>query len=142
MKKFTKETMSVREFMSGRKEETAWAEKVARHFEKYGMVYKIAGSTVVILMAGGGFDYAFAASAMTPTALDREFYGIYREIIRFGKWLIVIKGGLDIIKSVGNGDFESAKKHGISYVLIYILLLALPFGMQKVDAIFSRLSNI
>lgn len=141
MGKFTKvETMSVREFMSGRKTEAkpeeAWSAKVARHFEKYGMVYKIAGSTVVILMAGGGFDYAFAAST-----IDTGAEKLYGKLMNIGKWIIIFKGGFDIVKHLLSGDFDGAKKGFLQYLVVYLFLLGLPWAMSEVDAIFVDLKT-
>lgn len=136
MKKFTKvETMSVREFMNG-KEREAWSEKVARHFEKYGMVYKIAGGTIVILMAGGGFDYAFAASGIEIGAEK-----LYAKLMNVGKWIIIFKGGFDTVKHMVSGDFDSAKKGFLSYLIVYLFLLGLPWAMNEVDAIFVDLKT-
>lgn len=141
MGKFTKvETMSVREFMSGGKAEAkpaeAWAAKVARHLEKYGMVYKIAGSTVVILMAGGAFDYAFAAST-----IDTGAQVLYGKLMNIGKWIIIFKGGFDTVKHMVNGDFDGAKKGFVSYLVVYLFLLGLPWAMNEVDAIFVDLKT-
>lgn len=131
MKKIEK--MSVREFLNGKEQET-FQTKCARHFKKHGMLYKIAGSTVVILMAGGGFDCALAASS----AIDAKANLIYYKLMDVGKWIIIFKGSIDTIKAVGNGDFDSAKKSFFSYLLIYILLLALPYGFEEIDKLFSN----
>ncbi|MDD9312618.1 hypothetical protein PUS82_15190 [Cytobacillus firmus] len=131
MKKVKK--MSVREFLNGKDQET-FQTKVTRHFKRYGTLYKIAGSTVVIFMTGGGFDYALAASS----SIDTKANLIYYKLMDVGKWIIIFKGSIDTIKAVGNGDFDSAKKSFFSYLLIYILLLALPYGFEEIDKLFSN----
>ncbi|QVY63007.1 hypothetical protein [Cytobacillus gottheilii] len=125
------QTMSVREFLRNEP-----ARPAPSHFEKYGVVYKVVGATVVILIAGGGFDYALAASA-----IDAGAQSLYYEIIGIGKWVIVFKGGFDAIKSVGNGDFDSAKKTFFSHVLVYLMLLGLPYAMDKVDDVFHGIAT-
>lgn len=132
MKKIEK--MSVREFLNGGKEKEAWSVKVTKHFKKYGLVYKIVGSTVIIFLASGGFDYALAASS----TIDKKANLIYYKLMDVGKWIIIFKGSIDTIKAVGNGDFDSAKKSFFSYLLIYILLLALPYGFEEIDKLFSN----
>lgn len=132
------ESMSISEFMRGREPEP-FSTKIERHIKKYGMVYKIAGVTLIILTSGLG-GHAFAATTLATGSLDREAYRFYRELVRIGKWLIVIKGGIDIIKCVGSGDFDAAKKHCFSYIMIYLLLLGLPYGMQKVDDIVANIT--
>lgn len=132
---FTKtKSMSVGAFVRNEKEDVLT--KLRRHFDKYGIVYKVVGTTIIIFIAGGGFDYAFASSG-----IDVEAKKLYYELIGIGKWLIVFKGGIDIIKSVSNGEFDTAKKHFFSYLLIYLCLLGLPYGMDKVDQVFRNISS-
>jgi hypothetical protein len=125
------ESMSISEFMHGRQTEP-FSAKVERHFKKYGMVYKVAGVTAILVMTG---DVAFAASG-----IDTEASKLYKELIGIGKWIIVFKGGFDILKMIGSGDLESAKKSFFGYLLTYLLLLGLPYGLDKVDDIFNSVS--
>ncbi|MFS0864146.1 hypothetical protein [Fredinandcohnia sp. 179-A 10B2 NHS] len=128
------EYMSVGAFVRNEKEDVLT--KFKRHMDKYGIVYKIVGTTIIIFVAGGGFDYALASNGIDVGARK-----LYYELISIGKWVIVFKGGMDTIKSVGNGDFDSAKKHFFSYLMIYLLLLGLPYGMDKVDEVFQNISK-
>lgn len=103
---------------------------------------KVVGTTLIILIAGGGFDYASAAEVMPVSSdIDVEAKKLYHELAGVGKWIIIFKGAIDMVKSVGNGDFEGAKKHFLSYLLIYLALLGLPYGMDKVDAVFQNLQS-
>jgi hypothetical protein len=61
-------------------------------------------------------------------------------LVGIGKWFIVFKGGINVIKSVGNGDFDTAKNSFFSSVFIYLILLALPYGLDKIDGIFGKIS--
>lgn len=130
------ESWSVSEFMN---KDNDILMKVKRHFDKYGIVYKIVGTTIVILTAGGGFDYAFAEAIPVSGSIDYEAKKLYSELVGIGKWVIIFKGGVDTIKAIGNGDFEVAKKSFFGYLLVYLLLLGLPYGMDKVDTIFKNL---
>jgi hypothetical protein len=127
------ESMSISEFMNSQYAEP-FSAKVERHFKKYGMVYKIAGVTLIILTSSLG-SHAFAASG-----IDIEASKLYKELIGIGKWIIVFKGGFDILKMIGSGDLESAKKSFFGYLLTYLLLLGLPYGLDKVDDIFNSFS--
>jgi hypothetical protein len=122
--------MSISEFLNGRQSEP-FSVKVERHFKKYGNYYRIAGVTAVVLLSGG---HAFAASAIDVPAKK-----LYFEIVNLGKWIIIFKGGIDTIKSIGNGDFDGAKKSFFSYLLVYLMLLGLPYGMDKVDEVFRSI---
>jgi hypothetical protein len=129
--------MSIKEFLNGWEPET-FASKVKRHLEKYGIVYRIVGATVIIYFTGG-FDLAFAAGdGYTGGIIDKEASIIYKDLADIGKWLIVGRGAWEIISSVLKQDIESAKKNFIGYLLAYVLLLAFPHLMDKVDTIFDR----
>ncbi|PFP30282.1 hypothetical protein COJ96_06100 [Bacillus sp. AFS073361] len=132
------QSMSISEFLHG-KETEPFSAKVERHFNKYGTIYKVAGVTVLILISaiplGGGSVTAFASSG-----IDIEARKLYRELIGLGKWVIVFKGGFDILKMIGTGDLDSAKKSFFGYLLTYLLLLGLPYGLDKVDDIFNSVS--
>lgn len=104
------------------------------HWQKYGFAYKVAGS--VVILATTGADVSFAASA-----IDAKANVLYYKILDVGKWIIIFKGGIDTIKSVSAGDFDAAKKHFFSYLIVYLLLLALPFGMNEVDKLFADLKE-
>jgi hypothetical protein len=132
------ETWSISEFLGGKhaKQEEPLSAKVERHFKKYGTIYKVAGITVIILASGIG-SHAFAAGL-----IDIEAQKLYRELVGIGKWFIVFKGGINVIKSVGNGDFDAAKTSFFSSVFIYLILLALPYGLDKIDGIFNKISTV
>jgi hypothetical protein len=122
---------SVSEFL--RKQEEPFSAKVERHFKKYGFVYKAAGVTIILLASGGT---ALAASAIEPEARK-----LYRELVNVGKWIIIFKGAIDILRALGDGDTGSAKKTFISSVLTFLILLGLPFGLDKVTAIFEKVTH-
>jgi len=132
------EVMTVSEFLH-QKEKVAvpFRTKVERHFDKYEFVYKVVGATAVVLISGASFDYVFANSTMmSKSSVDLTVRALYGELIGIGKWIIIFKGGIDIIKSVGNGDFDTAKKSFFSYLMVYLFLLGLPYGMDRVDDVF------
>lgn len=121
------QSMSVKEFMSGTypKEEN----KIVTHFRKYGKVYQVAGLTVIMITA--------PHFALANTGIDVGAKKLYKELIGIGKWIIIFKGGFDILKYCGNGDFESAKKGFFGYLLTYLFLLGLPYLMDEVDNVFN-----
>jgi hypothetical protein len=132
------EVMSVSEFLNGRETEP-FSTKVERHFKKYGTIYKVAGVTVILLISavpiGGGTVTAFASSG-----IDTEARKLYIELVKIGKWVIIFKGAIDIIKSLGDGDNAAAKKTFITSLLTFLILLGLPYGMDKINEIFDNMS--
>jgi hypothetical protein len=105
------------------------------HFRNHGFAYRVAGSAAVLLVTG--VDVSFAAST-----IDAGASALYYELTGIGKWIIIFKGGFDTVKSVGAGDFDGAKKHFFSYLLVYLMLLGLPYGLDKVDQVFRDMKSI
>jgi hypothetical protein len=134
---------SISEFLRGGQvhhEPEPFSVKAERHFKKYGTAYKIAGVTVILLISviplGGGSVTAFASSG-----IDVEARKLYTEIVKVGKWIIIFKGAIDIIKALGDGDNASAKRTFLSSLLTFLILLGLPYGMDKVNEIFASVSR-
>lgn len=131
------EVLSIKEFLHG-KEKQPISVKIEQHFKKYGSVYKnigkVAGLTLIIISAPN--IVVFASSG-----IDVEAGKLYKELVGIGRWVIIFKGGIDIIKKIGNEDMEGTKKTFISHLLIYLLLLGLPYGLDKVDHVFSAVSS-
>jgi hypothetical protein len=118
--------------MKGREPEP-FSAKVERHFKKYGTIYKVAGITVILI---AGFD----ASVFASSGIDTEARKLYIELVKIGKWVIIFKGAIDIIKSLGDGDNAAAKKTFITSLLTFLILLGLPYGMDKINEIFDNMS--
>jgi hypothetical protein len=129
------ETWSISEFLGGKhaKQEEPFNAKIERHFKKYGTVYKVAGITVILI---AGFD----ASVFASSGIDTEARKLYIELVKIGKWVIIFKGAIDIIKSLGDGDNAAAKKTFITSLLTFLILLGLPYGMDKINEIFDNMS--
>lgn len=131
------QSMSIREFMNQEKK------PVKTHFEKYGIYYKAAGISLIFITT---CDVSFAAGTLSiPTAgsmdpIGPAARGLYSQLVNIGKWIIVFKGGFETIKSMGNGDVDAAKKNFFGYLLSYLFLLGLPYGMDKVDQVFNAAS--
>lgn len=86
------------------------------------------GLTTFILFT----DVTFAASS-----IDTAANAIYRKLLNIGKWVIIIKGGIDTIQNAVQGELQSAKKNFLGYLLVYVVLWALPWGLKQVDLLFS-----
>lgn len=128
----TKVVGSVSEFLNARAPESVGV-KFERHINKYGSFYRIGAVTAIILLSG---SHAFAAGS-----IDIEARKLYKEIVNVGKWIIIFKGAIDILKALGDGDGASAKKTFISALLTFLILLGLPYGMDKVTDIFDKVTG-
>ena len=104
-----------------------------KHLNKYKIVYRIIGTTIIIFSSGIIDPSAFAA----PTGIDVGGARIYEKLVGLGKWVIIFKGGWDTIQNTIKGDFDMAKRSFLQYLMVYIILLALPWSLKQVDSVFS-----
>jgi hypothetical protein len=118
---------SVSEFL--RREE----EPFKRHFKKYGAVYKAAGISLILLSSGG--------TALASTGIEAGARTLYYELANIGKWIIIFKGGIDVVKAIGEGDVSTIKKAILTSLLSYLLLLGLPYGMDRVGELFDKVKH-
>jgi hypothetical protein len=131
-----KKYLSIREFMDGSyKEEEKVINRLISHLKRNRIAYQIVGTSIIIFTAGG-FDLTGYAS----TGIDVGAEKLYQQLMKIGKWVIVFKGGWDTIHSTVQGDFESAKKRFLSYLLIYLILLGLPWALGQVDTLFHDMA--
>lgn len=117
------ESMSIKEFMSYKKKDNK-------------VVCKTLAVTAVI--AGTyltGFDIASASSS-----IDAGAQVLYSKLLLVGKWIIIIKGAIDTVNSVVQGDLGGAKRNFLGYLIVYLVLNALPWAMNEVDNVFKELN--
>ena len=122
-------SMTIKEFMNYDSEK----EKALRKVKVKKAV--IATTTIVVTATSiyfTGFDHALAA-----TSIDKSANIIYGKLLLVGKWIIIIKGAIDTINNTVQGDFNSAKKSFLSYLIIYLILNAFPWAMDQVDTMFK-----
>lgn len=62
---------------------------------------------------------------------------IHGTIVGVGKWVIVVKGSIDCIQSVLNGDVAKAKQQFFGYLLCFGIMLALPWALDEVEGLFQ-----
>lgn len=79
-------------------------------------------------------------TVFASTGIDAAGYTIYGKLVNIGKWIIIVKGALDTITNVVQGDYMSARKSFLSYLLTYLVLQGLPWAMNQVDVVFKDLN--
>lgn len=62
---------------------------------------------------------------------------IHATIVGVGKWVIIVKGSIDCIQSVLNGDVARAKQQFFGYLLCFGIMLALPWALDEVEGLFQ-----
>lgn len=128
---------SIHEFMKGQLDQEHFIQKARKHIAKNSTFYiTVGGMTIFFLFCG--FDGS--ALAAGSTGIDRGMSEMYKKLLSVGKWVLVIKGAIDVIQSVTSGDFETAKKRSLGYLLSFLILLGLPWAFGEMEKLFDGLS--
>jgi hypothetical protein len=77
------------------------------------------------------------AAVEAATGIDAGGRRIHASIVSVGKWVIIIKGSIDCIQSVLSGDVQLAKRQFFGYLMCFGIMLALPWGLNEIEAIFK-----
>lgn len=125
------EVMTVDQFLNRGCDTDMVINRVVKHLNKHKIVYQVVGFTLIIM--------ASANVVHAATGIDAGGRHIYSKLVNIGKWIIIFKGGWDTIMNTVKGDFDSAKKSFMQYLLIYVVLLALPWSLDQVDGVFRGL---
>jgi hypothetical protein len=106
---------------------------------KKGKIYKVVlvGGISLVLLAAG--DVTFAAGAV---GIDAGAYVLYKKLLLIGKWIIIVKGGIDTINAMIQGDHGAAKRGFLTYLVVYLILNGLPWAMGQVDSLFKGLNDV
>src|SRR5690606_1789570 len=96
-------------------------QKFINHLEKHKIKYQIVGTTMIIFLCTTGI-------ASANTGIDAGAERVYKKLLNVGKWVIIVKGAIDTIKAVADGDMLSARKNALGYGVTYMILHALPWG--------------
>jgi len=104
--------------------------RLIKHLEKNKKIYVTVG-------------YAVAASILFDPStafadINSGGKAIHAKLCSVGKWVIVVKGTIDTIQSVMNGDFQTAKKMFFSYLLCFAVMLGLPWSLDQVEGVFKQ----
>ncbi|CAH1230617.1 hypothetical protein PAECIP111891_06699 [Paenibacillus allorhizoplanae] len=125
-------TMSIPDFVRcGWQEETVM-QKLLAHLNRNKIKYRVIGTTLILFVS-------FSGSTHASTGIDVGARKIYKQILSVGKWIIIIKGAIDTIKSASEGDFSSAKTRAFGYILTFFMLLALPWSFDQVEKLFTEM---
>lgn len=106
--------------------------EITRALMKKETIIKIAGITILMLVALPGTSHA-------ATGIDVVADKLYKKLLNVGKWIIILKGGIDTIQNAVQGDLQASKKNFLGYLLVYVVLWGLPWGLKQVDTLFADL---
>lgn len=110
---------------------------IVEHIDRHKIVYRIGAITITLLLGMGVGEALAAATTTSTTGIDVGAERLYMKLVRIGKWVIIIKGAFDTITATVQGDFITARKSALSYLLVYVILLGLPWGFNQVESLFE-----
>lgn len=80
-----------------------------------------------------------ASSSLNSSSIDAKGKMLYRKVLNVGKWLIIIKGGWEIIASTVKSDFDKVKKVMVQYLIAYGCLWLFPFVLDEIENFFNTM---
>lgn len=100
------------------------------HFKKHWKLYAQVG----VIAAGSILLDPTTAFA----SIDSGGARIHSKLVGVGKWVVIIKGTIDSIQSVLNGDITTAKKQVLGYLLCFAIMFGLPWGLNEIEGTFKQ----
>jgi len=92
------------------------------------------GVTVATIYFFGFDGEVFAANQNSLNERAEGFY--FGTFIGIARWVIIIKGGWDVINKMLKEDFDGAKRGVFQYIAIFAILLGLPSALKLIEDIF------
>lgn len=126
------QTMSIPQFINGHFVDESFARKAINHIKRNKNFYITVGCYAVFFICCG-----LDASAATAGEFDHKAVKIYNKLISVGKWIVIVKAGIDVINTATQGDFGSVKTKLIGYLVVFLTLLGLPWAFDQIDGLFQ-----
>ncbi|MFP7199665.1 hypothetical protein SFC08_01710 [Lysinibacillus halotolerans] len=105
--------------------------------KNYSRTFKIIGLIALTGAAYFGLDSFIYAAGVG--GIDEKAERLYFDtFIRIAKWVIIAKGGWDIVAKTLKEDFDGAKRSILQYMMIFAVLMGLPWGLGIVEDIFKE----
>lgn len=100
---------------------------------------KIPKRLIKLAIAGAIFYFTMDLSVFAASSLDEKAEKLYFDkFIGIAKWIVVGKGAWDIISRAMKEDFDGAKRSILQYLLIFAVLMGLPWALTEVENIFRE----
>lgn len=126
-------TIDFKKFVSG---QYAIEQKELKYNRKMAIKKVVVIGTYTAIVFVGGFDIANASDGIDPAARQ-----LYTKLLSIGKWIVIVKGAITTVNNVIQEDIGSAKKNFLGYLVVYLILKGLPWGMDQVDHLFEGVES-
>lgn len=110
-------------------------QNMRQHFKICTSTNKLFIKIIILLIIF--LSFSTNAYAVDTVRIDNAGRRIYYFVVALGKWVIIVKGAIDVITAVVNGDFQNAKKMFIGYIFAFGVLFAMPWMFDEIELIFK-----
>lgn len=101
-------------------------------------IYKKSFTKIVpVVLMGAVFYFNLDDLALAADFTKKAEKLYFDKFMSLAKWVIIIKGGWDIISKTLKEDFEGAKKCIVQYMVVFITLMGLPHALNFVEDFFK-----
>jgi len=127
--------MSIPDFVRYGWQEESKVDAFIAHLKRHKIKYRIIGTAVILFLGAASISFAMDPSGL---GIDAKANLLYKnKVLLIGKWVIIVKGAIDTIQKLVDGNVPEAKKNFLGYLMIYAILQGLPWGMDQIDEIFK-----
>lgn len=139
------EHINFREFLSGEYNDKQLKIKRVKEIKRkriYQIVF-VSGASIILISTGMNLltpDAVFAATDAFDGINDKANF-LYKKLLLVGKWIIIIKGGINTVNHMIQEDFGAAKRGFLTYLVVYLILHSLPWAMGEVDSLFNGINT-
>ncbi|EHQ92108.1 hypothetical protein [Desulfosporosinus youngiae] len=103
--------------------------RLTSHFRRHKTLCIQVGITAVVMF--------LSPTVALASSVDDGGMKIYWKIVNVGKYVILVKGAVNSIQSVLDGDYEKAKHQFIGYLICFGAMLALPGALNQIEELFK-----
>lgn len=93
---------------------------------------------IKMAVAGAIFYFTMDASVFAAGLEEKAEELYFNKFIGIAKWVIITKGGWDIVTKTLKEDFDGAKRSILQYAMIFAVLMGLPTGLNLVEELFRE----
>lgn len=102
-------------------------------------VSKFPKTLIKLVVAGIVFYFTMDTTVFASSGIEDKARSIYFDkFIGIAKWVIIGKGGWDIVTRTLKEDFDGAKRSILQYMMIFAVLMGLPWGLGMIEDVFAE----
>lgn len=93
---------------------------------------------IKVAIAGVIFFITTDATVFASSLDEKAEKMYYEKFIVIARWIVVGKGGWDVVTKALKEDFDGAKRSIVQYLIIMVVLVAFPWATNEIISIFRE----